>query len=130
MSSASTWSDANNTDEPPWLETNNRTIFITRQIRYFEDDYIKQDSLGEGTFGVVYKCYKKSDIEKKQPFAVKEIYKSRLTLVGKGEKDSLLSALQNEIAILLKVRHENIVQLFDVYESRNQLHLGGFFFVK
>ena len=115
--------DDDDDDEPPWLENKNRTIFITRQIRYFEDDYIKEDCLGEGTFGICYKCYKRGDIKKLRPFAVKEIYKSRLTVVGKGEKDSLLLSMQNEIAILLKVRHKNIVKLFDVYESRDQLHL-------
>eukprot|EP01083_Nonionella_stella_P225493 801631_1 len=111
-------------EDAPWLENKNRTIFITRQIRYFVDDYIKEESLGEpGTFGTAYKCYKKADISRSKPFAVKEINKARFNLAHPTEKEELLSTMQNEIAILLKVRHKNIVELYDVYESRDQLHL-------
>eukprot|EP01084_Bolivina_argentea_P169293 293493_1 len=111
-------------DDKSLWSSNNRTIFITRQIRYFVDDYLKEESLGQpGQFGTAYKCYRKSDTDRRTPYAVKEINKSRLTAAKPTEKDELLQTMQNEIAILLKVRHKNIVELYDVYESRDQLHL-------
>eukprot|EP00484_Ammonia_sp_Unknown_P018837 CAMPEP_0197049350 /NCGR_PEP_ID=MMETSP1384-20130603/24512_1 /TAXON_ID=29189 /ORGANISM="Ammonia sp." /LENGTH=829 /DNA_ID=CAMNT_0042481615 /DNA_START=70 /DNA_END=2559 /DNA_ORIENTATION=- len=100
-----------------------KTIFVTQQFRFFEDDYQIVQSIGEpGQFGIAYECYIKRD-----PFqtrrCVKEINKARFHHIGADARNDILHTMQNEIAILKKVDHPNIVKLFDVYEDRHRLHL-------
>ena len=79
--------------------------------------------IGEpGQFGIAYECYLKSDSYKQRRCA-KEINKARFHHIGNEERNGVLRTMQNEIAILRKVDHPNIVKLFDVFEDRHKLHL-------
>ena len=100
-----------------------KTIFVTYQFRHFEDDYQVIRPIGEpGQFGIAYECYSKSDTFK-TPRCVKEINKARFHHIDSDARHDILRTMQNEIAILKKVDHPNIVKLYDVYEDRHKLHL-------
>ncbi|ETO29114.1 hypothetical protein RFI_08008, partial [Reticulomyxa filosa] len=100
-----------------------RTIFVTQQFRRFEDDYVLLDPVGEpGQFGTAWIAYKKRD-PRKTRVCVKEINKSRFHHISLEGRQQVLQTMQNEIATLKRVNHENIVQLYDVYEDRHKLHL-------
>merc|ERR1719334_2649344 len=100
-----------------------KTIFVTQQFRFFRDEYEVVGSIGEpGQFGIAYECYLKSDKEKRRRCA-KEINKARFHHISVDKRNAVLATMQNEIAVLRKVSHPNIVALFDVYEDRHKLHL-------
>merc|ERR1719334_1434469 len=100
-----------------------KTLYVTQQLRHFEDDYVVVAPIGEpGQFGIAYECYLKSDSYKQRRCA-KEINKAKFHHIGNDARDDILRTMQNEIAILRKVDHPNIVKLFDVYEDRHKLHL-------
>ena len=67
--------------------------------------------LGRGHYGVVRRCV---DISSGEEFAIKTIRKARVSRV---------ETLLREVNILRKVRHPNIIELFDVYEDETNLHL-------
>lgn len=78
-----------------------------------EDHYELRDVLGTGAFSqVVLGESKKSP---GQLYAIKCIDKKAL----KGKEDSL----DNEIKVLRKLRHENIVQLVETFEDKFKVYL-------
>eukprot|EP01084_Bolivina_argentea_P155323 270678_1 len=82
---------------------------LIQQRKYFHNFYDLGEKLGDGSFAIVHKCYRKSD---NQSFAVKIIPKKLLTyreLIG----------LKNEIHILKKknISHPNIINLIDVFDD-------------
>ena len=66
--------------------------------------------VGEGSFGKVYKARRKFS---GQTCAMKFILKH-----GKSEKD--IRNLRQEIEILRSLRHENIIQMLDTFETKNE----------
>jgi len=91
---------------------------------YQETDAITKEynidkQLGQpGQFGVAKLCIRKSD-EKK--FAVKIIDKSRFANISNEE--GLLEDMRAEIQVMQSLSHENIVKLYSVYESKEELYL-------
>eukprot|EP00466_Bigelowiella_natans_P014978 jgi/Bigna1/57040/fgenesh1_pm.2_\ len=75
------------------------------------DKYVITELVGEGSFGKVYKGRRKYT---GRAVALKFIVK-----LGKKEKD--LKALQSEVKILQKLRHPNIIQMLDVFETKNEI---------
>ncbi|OWM79409.1 hypothetical protein CDL15_Pgr022821 [Punica granatum] len=71
------------------------------------EDYHVIELVGEGSFGKVYKGRRKYT---SQTVAMKFIMKH-----GKSEKDIL--NLRQEIEILRKLKHENIIEMLDAFES-------------
>jgi serine/threonine protein kinase len=71
------------------------------------DDYIILEHIGEGSFGKVYKARRKNT---GFSVAMKFIHKH-----GKSEKD--IKNLRQEIGILRKLNHENIILMFDAFET-------------
>lgn len=71
------------------------------------EDYHVIELVGEGSFGKVYKGRKKYT---SQTVAMKFIMKH-----GKSEKD--IHNLRQEIEILRKLKHENIIEMLDAFES-------------
>jgi calcium-dependent protein kinase len=67
--------------------------------------------IGSGSYGTVRKCRNK---ETGQIFACKTIAK---------ENVDNIQMLQREIAIMKEVRHPHIIQLEDVYEDEDHIHL-------
>lgn len=68
--------------------------------------------IGEGKFAVVRECTEKA---RKIPFALKMINKTKV------KED--YTALKNEVSILRKVKHENIVQLVEEFETPTHHYL-------
>ncbi|URD91252.1 hypothetical protein MUK42_10526 [Musa troglodytarum] len=71
------------------------------------DDYHVIELVGEGSFGKVYKGRRKYT---RQTVALKFILKH-----GKSEKD--IHNLRQEIEILRKLKHENIIEMLDAFET-------------
>ena len=71
------------------------------------DNYIVLEHIGEGSFGKVYKARRKNT---GLTVAMKFITKH-----GKSEKD--IRNLRQEIGILRKLNHENIILMFDAFET-------------
>lgn len=74
--------------------------------------YNTKEVLGNGAFSEVIKAEEK---ETKRGVAIKVINKKSL----KGKED----ALQNEIDVLKKVKHPNIVQLYEIFDDKSRLYL-------
>ena len=78
------------------------------------DDYTLKKKLGKGAFGEVYLTTKQGS---KQKFATKKIDK-KFAANPKARK-----YLENEIAILKDISHENIVKLYEVKETSQFYYL-------
>ena len=72
--------------------------------------------IGKGSFAKVYLVNNKEDDNKQ--YAVKAFSKEFLMTQNKG-KESLI----NEIDIMQKVKHPNIINLYEVHESKNSIYL-------
>ena len=77
------------------------------------DQYIKEEKLGEGTYGVVYKC---KDKETGKYVALKKV---RL----ENEDEGIPSTSIREISILKQMHHQNIVNLIDLIHGEKRLYL-------
>ena len=71
------------------------------------ENYIVLEHIGEGSFGKVYKARRKNT-----GFTVAMKF---ITKHGKSEKD--IRNLRQEIGILRKLNHENIILMFDAFET-------------
>ncbi|KAM3140918.1 hypothetical protein pb186bvf_006929 [Paramecium bursaria] len=97
------------------------------------NDYIMDEFLGQGAFGKVKLAYKKSGGQEIK-YAMKILRKSKLKRQreyiknAKGEmqvKDALQD-VRREIAIMKKLKHRNLVQLFEVIDNpeSDKLYMG------
>ncbi|XP_052899430.1 calcium/calmodulin-dependent protein kinase type 1 isoform X2 [Anopheles moucheti] len=77
-----------------------------------DDKYVIKELLGTGAFSEVRLCEHK---ETAQQYAVKIIDKKAL----KGKEDSL----ENEIRVLKRFTHPNIVQLLETFEDKSKVYL-------
>ena len=77
-------------------------------------DYTLDKNLGKGTFGKVKLAT--HDLTKEK-VAIKILEKSRI----KDKKD--VERISREIKILKKVRHPNVVQLYEIIETEAELYL-------
>ncbi|KAJ4838989.1 Cyclin-dependent kinase D-1 [Turnera subulata] len=77
------------------------------------DRYLKRETLGEGTYGVVYKAI---DTETGQTLAIKKIR------LGKQKEGVNFTALR-EIKLLKELKHPNIIELIDAFPHKGNLHL-------
>ncbi|KAF7728557.1 phosphatidylcholine and lysophosphatidylcholine phospholipase [Apophysomyces ossiformis] len=87
-------------EEPPYPASLERTYKITNK------------TLGVGSFAVVKECI---HIESGKPFALKIILKK--VIAGKEHM------LDSELEILKQVRHEHIVSMHDLYESKEAVYI-------
>lgn len=74
--------------------------------------YIFGDLLGEGAFGKVKECIDKDTLERK---AVKIFKRRKLKRKLNGEQN-----LQREIVLLKRLRHNNILRLYDVLHNKEK----------
>jgi serine/threonine protein kinase len=77
------------------------------------EKYQKLDKVGEGTYGVVYKCKNK---DTQEYVALKKI---RL----ENEDEGIPSTAIREISILKQMKHPNIVNLIDLIHGEKKLYL-------
>jgi len=85
--------------------------FIALGSRGLRDNYDCTKRLGKGGFGKVFQVRNKTT---KKFFACKKLSKLNINNLAK---------FQNEIDILMKMDHPNIVKLYEVFESENSLYL-------
>ncbi|KAL8142701.1 hypothetical protein V2J09_015733 [Rumex salicifolius] len=74
------------------------------------EDYHVIEQVGEGSFGKVFKGRRK--------FTGKTVAMKFIDKHGKSEKD--IHNLRQEIEILRKLKHENIIQMLDSFETQHQ----------
>eukprot|EP01062_Namystynia_karyoxenos_P016101 TRINITY_DN15873_c0_g1_i1.p1 TRINITY_DN15873_c0_g1~~TRINITY_DN15873_c0_g1_i1.p1 ORF type:complete len:349 (+),score=161.36 TRINITY_DN15873_c0_g1_i1:91-1137(+) len=88
-----------------------KRIFNLNDSR-IEDHYELSEFLGKGTFAVVKAGVNKST---GQQVAVK--------IIDKNNIDVKIESLKTEVKILMNVKHENIVNLLDVFEDDSKVYL-------
>lgn len=76
----------------------------------FQFDYV----IGRGGFGKVWKVQKKNT---KEPYALKEMSKAKI--ISKRSERSVL----NEKAIISKLKHNFIINIFYAFQDRENLYL-------
>lgn len=77
------------------------------------DKYEKINKIGEGSYGVVFKCRNR---ETSQLVAIKKFVES--------EEDPLIKKIaMREIRMLKQLKHPNLVNLIEVFRRRKRLHL-------
>ncbi|CAD8092971.1 unnamed protein product [Paramecium sonneborni] len=87
------------------------------------NDYVFDEFLGQGAFGKVKLAHKKG--QPNQRFAIKILKKSKLKRQREFVKDSngnlvvkdALQDVRKEIAIMKKIRHNNLIQLYEVIDN-------------
>jgi len=82
-----------------------------------EVGYTICNDIGSGSFGRVCKGIRKSD---NLEVAIKIVNKSKL---NSKPGANLMKYLEREVNILKSIQHENIIQLFDVYEDSTNVYL-------
>ena len=85
--------------------------FILQNSGKFSEKYIKVQELGSGGFSKVFRVQNKIT---KDIFACKELIKNKIKDIEK---------FQNEINIMSKCDHPNIVKLSEIYEDKRHLYL-------
>ncbi|CAH8357326.1 unnamed protein product [Eruca vesicaria subsp. sativa] len=77
------------------------------------DRYLKQEVLGQGTYGVVFKA---TDTKTGETVAIKKIR------IGKQKEGVNITALR-EIKMLKELKHQHIILLIDAFPHKQNLHL-------
>lgn len=93
--------------------------WVAKETISIETDYDIGKQLGEpGQFGVAKLCTRKSDGKE---FAVKIIDKSKF--VHSEDREKVFEDMRAEIVVMRSLDHENIVKLYQVYETKLSLYL-------
>lgn len=79
--------------------------------------YIKQERIGKGGFGTVYKAYLTLDAGKAIPLALKKVPNNDPT------REGLAIAAVRELSALRRAAHPNVVALYDAFVERGAVHL-------
>jgi len=83
----------------------------------FHNDYKAIKMIGRGTFAKVYLV---ESLKTKEKFAVKAFTKENVIF---SHKQKAKPSMLNEIDILRCLSHENIIKLYEVYESEKSIYL-------
>ncbi|XP_055007725.1 PAS domain-containing serine/threonine-protein kinase isoform X2 [Boleophthalmus pectinirostris] len=85
----------------------------------FEEEYQTVKAVGKGAFGFVWKAIRRSD---GQEVVVKFINKTRI-VSDSWVDDPMLGRVSQEIAILTRVQHHNIVKVMEVFENEGYFQM-------
>ena len=86
-------------------------LLVIQQKGKPSDKYKREKKLGSGTFGIVYE-------------AINTLFNSKVAMkVIKKEKSNDKLLIRNEIDILKKLSHPNIVRIYEFYESEHNFYL-------
>merc|ERR1719499_98535 len=110
------------------LETTRVSKIITNSQNRYINKYLLQERIGKGSFGTVRRC---KDITTGRSYAMKIMIKKDLqhqlkytrTENNTIERSSALDCVEQEIAIMKKIQHKNIVNLVEVINSEKVLYL-------
>jgi len=83
----------------------------------FHDEYKAQKMIGKGSFAKVYLVESKTN---GKTFAVKAFTKESVFAANKGNAKA---AMLNEIDIMRALDHENVIKLYEVYETEKSIYL-------
>ncbi|RDD45335.1 Serine/threonine-protein kinase DCLK1 [Trichoplax sp. H2] len=78
----------------------------------YEDYYVKGNIIGDGNFAEVFHCVEQDTLVE---YALKLVHKSKI----KGKE----SMIQDEINIMKKCRHKNIIRLIEVFDTQIEIQL-------
>jgi calcium-dependent protein kinase len=92
--------------------------FIKKSNNNFYNVYEKIQLLGEGAFGSVYKVRRKHMGTREIIRALKEISKDSLNESSESEEE-----LKNEIEVLKKIDHPNIMKIFEFFEDSKYIYI-------
>ena len=96
------------------MEEKNQTKDKSYQVTKNIGSYVLGKSIGEGTFGKV-KVGK--HIHTGEKVAIKILDKSKMV----EEED--INRVQKEILILKKLKHKNIIQLYEIIQTKKNIYL-------
>jgi calcium-dependent protein kinase len=96
----------------------NAKNFVTQRTKSFYEVYEKKKFLGNGAFGSVYKIKRINSNGREIIRALKEISKEILNQNAESAEE-----LKNEIEVLKKLDHPNIVKIFEFYEDDKNLYI-------
>lgn len=85
----------------------------------FEEEYKTVKAVGKGAFGFVWKAIRHSD---GQEVVVKFINKARI-VSDSWVDDPMLGSVSQEIAILTRVQHHNIVKVLEIFENERYFQM-------
>ena len=94
--------------------TNKKNILALAEKKLIKGPYILGDIIGEGTFGKVRLA---TQIKIGEKLAIKIINKKKIV------KNSDIIRVKKEISILKKIRHKNIIQIYEVMESAQNIYI-------
>jgi len=95
------------------LEEKNR-LFESGAHTLTKESFVFMSQLGSGAFGKVYKVSSKLT---NQIYALKVLSKNQITNLN------LVEQLKNEISILARCNHENVIKLFCAFEDKGYIFL-------
>lgn len=93
------------------------------------NEYCVMKTLGKGSFGQVYLCERRLEDKPRKEFAMKILSKAKLLKIkkyiqcGDGMKiHTQLDNVQHEIDIMRNLYHKNVVIMFELIESKDDLY--------
>ena len=78
--------------------------------------FIFNEKLGHGAYGEVFKAMKRGDPQRK-------VYAGKIIKISNLKQEKNFRNLQNEIQLLKGLKHENIIELKEVFHSNNNIYL-------
>ena len=82
--------------------------FEHQELVGFDAKYTRDKKLGEGMHASVYRCYKKDDVLKEFPFAVK---------VSRDDDEEKKQAHIKEFQMTSTLNHKNVVRSIDFFDN-------------
>ena len=77
-----------------------------------KDYFIFGQLLGKGSFATVFKV---TDRHTNKDFAMK--------IIEKGKSDDCLKQVFKEVFILKKIKHQNVIRLYECYEAKDRIYM-------
>lgn len=90
---------------------------VKNNVTDFTNKYDLGPLLGRGAFGAVYKCWGKGTEGQQTVFAMKELQKARHI------RGSSAYLIKNELAILPRAIHPNIVRIFEIFQDQKNYYV-------
>lgn len=90
-------------------------LLIPKSLHIYNVKVDETKVLGKGSYGVVYEAYYHG-----AKVAVKKLHSIFFEDVSAAENIGILTSWRNELQLMSKILHPNIVQFYGVYNSENQ----------